>query len=401
MVPSDWDSAPRCVCGSNFISDLIGESPIFPGAESRNVQLRFKPRSFILCNYYATMEVSSSDEELTHQPVVKWLSNPRQPIETPAVPRSEETTKTMMQGLGTESALLRQRSCDARACRIYACTGFHQTVHSTSSSNLYDTHTSCLPVWHTHVSNIVWHTHVLFIFVTHTRLVDVCDTHMSRMMCNIRTSRLHVWHTHVSNNVWQYKHVPFICVTHTRLHVWHTHVSNNVWQYTHVSFICVTHTRLVYMCDTYMSRIMCDTHTSRLYVLRIHVSNIVWHAHVCLHVWHTHVMFARVRHTWCLVQCGTHVCLIDMCETCTSRILCDTHSYFYMCDTHWSCIMCDLHMLRYHVWHTHVLYNVWHPHVSFTYVTHTCLVSKCDIYTSSTRVTHTRLEYCVTYICLV
>jgi len=146
MVPSDWDSAPRCVCGSNFISDLIGESPIFPGAESRNVQLRFKPRSFILCNYYATMEVSSSDEELTHQPVVKWLSNPRQPIETPAVPRSEETTKTMMQGLGTESALLRQRSCDARACRIYACTGFHQTVHSTSSSNLYDTHTSCLPV---------------------------------------------------------------------------------------------------------------------------------------------------------------------------------------------------------------------------------------------------------------
>ena len=69
-----------------------------------------------------------------------------QSFETLFVPRSEETTKTMMQGLGTESALLRQRSCDARACRIYACTGFHQTVHSTSSSNLYDTHTSCLPV---------------------------------------------------------------------------------------------------------------------------------------------------------------------------------------------------------------------------------------------------------------
>jgi len=26
MVPSDWDSAPRCVRGPNFISDLIGES---------------------------------------------------------------------------------------------------------------------------------------------------------------------------------------------------------------------------------------------------------------------------------------------------------------------------------------------------------------------------------------
>ena len=32
MVPLDWDSAPRCVCDPNFISDLIGESPIFPAA---------------------------------------------------------------------------------------------------------------------------------------------------------------------------------------------------------------------------------------------------------------------------------------------------------------------------------------------------------------------------------
>ena len=29
MVPQDWDSGPRCVCGPNFISDLIGESPFF------------------------------------------------------------------------------------------------------------------------------------------------------------------------------------------------------------------------------------------------------------------------------------------------------------------------------------------------------------------------------------
>jgi len=28
MVPSDWDLAPKCVCGPNFISYLIGESPI-------------------------------------------------------------------------------------------------------------------------------------------------------------------------------------------------------------------------------------------------------------------------------------------------------------------------------------------------------------------------------------
>ena len=28
MVPADWDLAPKCVCGPNFISYLIGESPI-------------------------------------------------------------------------------------------------------------------------------------------------------------------------------------------------------------------------------------------------------------------------------------------------------------------------------------------------------------------------------------
>jgi len=34
IVPSDWDSAPRCVCGPNFIFDSIGESPIFSAARS-------------------------------------------------------------------------------------------------------------------------------------------------------------------------------------------------------------------------------------------------------------------------------------------------------------------------------------------------------------------------------
>jgi len=28
MVPSEWDPALRFVCGSNFVSDLIGESPV-------------------------------------------------------------------------------------------------------------------------------------------------------------------------------------------------------------------------------------------------------------------------------------------------------------------------------------------------------------------------------------
>jgi len=34
MVPSDWDSAPRRICGPDFISDWIGESPIFPAARA-------------------------------------------------------------------------------------------------------------------------------------------------------------------------------------------------------------------------------------------------------------------------------------------------------------------------------------------------------------------------------
>jgi len=32
MVPSDWDSAPRCISDPNFISDLIGESHILSAA---------------------------------------------------------------------------------------------------------------------------------------------------------------------------------------------------------------------------------------------------------------------------------------------------------------------------------------------------------------------------------
>ena len=36
MVPQDWDSAPRCICGPNFLSDLIGESPIFSAARNHD-----------------------------------------------------------------------------------------------------------------------------------------------------------------------------------------------------------------------------------------------------------------------------------------------------------------------------------------------------------------------------
>jgi len=44
IVPSDWDSAPRCVCGPNFISDWIGESPICSVA--RRKKERWKAREW-------------------------------------------------------------------------------------------------------------------------------------------------------------------------------------------------------------------------------------------------------------------------------------------------------------------------------------------------------------------
>jgi len=152
-----------------------------------------------------------------------------------------------------------------------------------------------------------------------------------------------------------------------------------------------------------MSRIMCDTHTSGLYVWHIHVSKIVWHAHVRLYVWHMHVMFTCVRHTWCLAQCGlTHVCLVYMCETHTSRVLCVTHSSVYMCDTHSSCIMCDSHILRYHVWHTHVSYNICVTLIRHVYMcgTHVSRVL-CDTHTSRLHLCHTHGSNIVTHSCRV
>jgi len=80
-------------------------------------------RFFILCNYCATMELSSSDKEL-HQFTGQTVVNPRQPFETLAVPRSEGATKAMMQNLGTESAQLCRGNCDARAVRIHMCKAF-------------------------------------------------------------------------------------------------------------------------------------------------------------------------------------------------------------------------------------------------------------------------------------
>ena len=155
-----------------------------------------------------------------------------------------------------------------------------------------DTHTSCLPVWHTF---IVWHTHVSFIRVTHTRLVDMCDTH------DTHASRLQVWHTHVSHNVW-HTHVWFICVTHTRLENCVTRTC---------SFICVTHACHVYVCETHMMSRTMRTHScmSRLHVWDTHISSIVCNTLVRLHVWHTQFLY-NVRFTHPTLSCVTHTCLV-------------------------------------------------------------------------------------------
>ena len=37
MVPSDWGLAPKCVCGPNFISYLLGESPTLSAARTWDI----------------------------------------------------------------------------------------------------------------------------------------------------------------------------------------------------------------------------------------------------------------------------------------------------------------------------------------------------------------------------
>ena len=65
MVPRDWDSAPRCVCGPDFISDLIGESPIFPAASVRPAN-----RVGIITKSGTTVLQSQSD---VHQTIEKHV----------------------------------------------------------------------------------------------------------------------------------------------------------------------------------------------------------------------------------------------------------------------------------------------------------------------------------------
>ena len=46
MILYNWDSAPKCNCGPNFISDLIGKSPIFSAASAASVHSRTMSRTF-------------------------------------------------------------------------------------------------------------------------------------------------------------------------------------------------------------------------------------------------------------------------------------------------------------------------------------------------------------------
>ena len=64
-MTSDWDSAPRCIFFSNFISDFIGESPIFPAARkkaqtlARRSNISFQ-RADQARNYFFNVTVSVS-----------------------------------------------------------------------------------------------------------------------------------------------------------------------------------------------------------------------------------------------------------------------------------------------------------------------------------------------------
>jgi len=47
MVPSDWDLAPKCICGPNFISYLIGESPTLSAASLDSSESIFRTGSHL------------------------------------------------------------------------------------------------------------------------------------------------------------------------------------------------------------------------------------------------------------------------------------------------------------------------------------------------------------------
>jgi len=105
--------------------------------------------------------------------------NLRQPFETLVIPRSEGTTKAMMQSLGTGSVQLRRRSCDARAFRMYACTSVRQTVHPRSFSNLWfveniKTYTldACIHI-HTRLEHMFWYSRQTHTHHAHTCFGDV------------------------------------------------------------------------------------------------------------------------------------------------------------------------------------------------------------------------------------
>ena len=48
MVPSDWDSAPSCLCGPNFISDLIGESQFYSGESENTTQTLYSAAQTVI-----------------------------------------------------------------------------------------------------------------------------------------------------------------------------------------------------------------------------------------------------------------------------------------------------------------------------------------------------------------
>jgi len=165
-------------------------------------------------------------------------------------------------------------------------------VWHTLVSFIWVTHTRHNYMCDTYTSRMMCDTHTCLVYKCDTHMSRImCDTHTSCIMCDAHMCCWHVWHTHVSNLfethvscvfVWR-THVSFKCVTLTCL-VWtrlvymcDTHVSNIV-SHTHVSFTCVTHARLE-CCVTHTCLVMCDTHPSRLHL---------WDARVSYDVWHTH-----------------------------------------------------------------------------------------------------------------
>jgi len=134
------------------------------------------------------------------------------------------------------------RSCDARAFRIYSCTGVRQTVHS----RLFFKSPAHPP--HRNIPVFRHRNYTRRVCVTHVNDTCVCVTHHRRHGCITHVNVTCVCHTLKTRHVCVTQHSRRVCVTHVNEMC--VCVPHNI------RVVCVTHVN-VDVCDTKFSPLNC------------------------------------------------------------------------------------------------------------------------------------------------